>query len=422
MREGVCPFPLTNPIGAMKKLLTIALCAFFACQAGARTIYVDAKRPNNNGNGLSAKKAKKTIQAAINIAKAGDTIIVLPGTYAPITTKNRKITIKAKSGPAKTTIQPKPSSKSGIAIAKLGKTWKKGKTNSGEETKGTNTTLAGFTLQGNDDDHIGLSGGTGKSCIVQGCHNFVWQQVVGVVCRSKLTGCTIRNCADHLSNDSTFVRCKILGNSTDNSQNHFFNSTFANCLFACNGSLDIGYCTLANCTLADNGDEHIYSTKAYNTVFHKVGAAQFKSKKENKLKNCYKGANPKFVSTKTTVEKWVADPYGWEKRIIGAEVEWDDNDSDYGTVTVSGTTDTAILAAAKAKVGKTNVTYAILEYEYEYGDYETVELPGDYRLAKGSPCINKGKLTKSLKKLVGSKDLAGKKRIKGKIDIGCYEY
>jgi hypothetical protein len=36
---------------------------------------------------------------------------------------------------------------------------------------------------------------------------------------------------------------------------------------------------------------------------------------------------------------------------------------------------------------------------------------------------NKGKLTKTQKKLVGSKDLAGRKRIRGKaIDRGCYEY
>ena len=48
---------------------------------------------------------------------------------------------------------------------------------------------------------------------------------------------------------------------------------------------------------------------------------------------------------------------------------------------------------------------------------------GDFRLAKGSPCIDQGKPTKAQKKLVGTKDLAGRKRIKGKaVDRGCYEY
>ena len=68
----------------MKRLLLLALCALFALDAGARTLYVDAKRPNNSGNGLSRAKAKMTIQAAINAAQAGDTILVYPGTYAPI--------------------------------------------------------------------------------------------------------------------------------------------------------------------------------------------------------------------------------------------------------------------------------------------------------------------------------------------------
>ena len=87
----------------MKKLLTIALCAIFAIHAAeARTIYVNAKRPNNKGNGLKVKTAKKTIQAAINIAKKGDTILVYPGTYGQIWTKNKKITIKSVKGQKKT--------------------------------------------------------------------------------------------------------------------------------------------------------------------------------------------------------------------------------------------------------------------------------------------------------------------------------
>ena len=64
----------------MKRTLALALCALLAIHAAeARTLYVNAKRPSNKGNGLSVKKAKKTIQAAINIAKNGDTILVYPG-------------------------------------------------------------------------------------------------------------------------------------------------------------------------------------------------------------------------------------------------------------------------------------------------------------------------------------------------------
>ena len=87
----------------MKQLLLLALCALLSANADARTLYVDSSRPNNNGNGLSKAKAKKTIQAAINVAKKGDTILVLKGKYAaPLKTNNRKIRIKSDSGAAAT--------------------------------------------------------------------------------------------------------------------------------------------------------------------------------------------------------------------------------------------------------------------------------------------------------------------------------
>ncbi len=403
----------------MKKLLTIALCALFAIHAAeARTLYVDATRPNNKGNGLKAKTAKKTIQAAINIAKNGDTIIVYPGKYhAPIKTNNKKITIKSKSGKAKTEILKKkgPSPYGRILV---------------DAGSGTKSKLTGFSFT---DGWLvsGSKGGTFSNCdfsdVGRGSLGYP-DNSLPTFYKSSFANCVFSKCYADTFGDvgmfgqSTLKRCAVQDSSEYRGAT-IFSSALYNCLLNGNEQISLSKNTLVNCTVAENNRVKLSKNKAYNTLFYKVAASQFKKSKKNTLKNCYKGADPKFVSTKTTVEKWVADPYGWEKRIIGAEVEWDDNDSDYGTVTVSGTTDTAILAAAKAKVGKTNVTYAILEYEYEYGDYETVELPGDYRLAKGSPCINKGKLTKSLKKLVGSKDLAGRKRILGKaVDIGCYEY
>lgn len=48
---------------------------------------------------------------------------------------------------------------------------------------------------------------------------------------------------------------------------------------------------------------------------------------------------------------------------------------------------------------------------------------GNYKLAKGSPCINQGTVPAAIKSYVGTKDLAGSKRVKGKaVDLGCYEY
>ncbi len=48
-------------------------------------MHVDGSRPNDNGNGLSWAKAKKTIQSAINYAKPGDTIWIKEGVHFPTT-------------------------------------------------------------------------------------------------------------------------------------------------------------------------------------------------------------------------------------------------------------------------------------------------------------------------------------------------
>ena len=400
----------------MKRILALALCALFALNAEARTLYVDASRPNNNGNGRSSKTAKKTLQAAINIARKGDTIIVAPGSYSSITTNNKKIRIKAKNGSAKTTIFGKkgtyktkkyPSSVDGwgsytmygggAAIAKLGREISKschllvtkGKyfdttVRSAAITKGNATTLSGFTLDGKqihcgDYYHAGVlvskskptkrktdlayavagvSGGTVVSCVLKNCGN------APIAVNSKLSACKIM---DNASTDggergiesSTFSRCTFTGNDFRKSSSQPYsclinadylggvnNSKFDNCLFATNAKLPFFSCSLVNCTVADNSSVSLSKIKAYNTIFYKVSASQFKKAKKNTLKNCYKGSNPKFVST--------------------------END--------------------------------------------------DYRLAVGSPCLDKGTNAKAAKKLYGKKDLAGNKRVQGKsVDIGCYE-
>lgn len=313
----------------MKRILLFAIGAMISLQAGARTLYVDASRPNNNGNGLKTATAKKTIQAAVNAAKAGDTIVVLRGTYAPISTKNKKITIKAKSGASKTKIRYSGTKKADSAVVKLGKTWMKttsyrdetGRTgtvteSSGSETKGTSTKLTGFTIDGaksaNDqwDNIFGVSGGTLKSCIVQ--------NVSGkrTVCRAKLSACTLRNNSYLLVELSTLARCKILSNKGNTQYGKTASSKFTNCLLAQNDTVPMKGCTLANCTIAENTAFTMSSTKAWNTIFHGVASSQFAAKKKNTLTKCYKGKDPKFTNLEqevwitNTTSNWVDDPNG----------------------------------------------------------------------------------------------------------------
>ena len=352
----------------MKRLLALALCAAFALNAEARTLYVDASRPNNSGNGLSVKKAKKTLQAAVNVSKNGDTIIVLKGTYAaPLKTNNKRLRIKSRAGADATTI----SAKKWLDNYSL---------NLGS---GTSTAMTGFTVTPKftkydwDEDGGGsysvaggVKGGSLSNCrLVElgETYNVKW-----TVSKSKLVACVLDQCkADTYGNfvtGSTLTRCKVDGSGWKTAKVQ--SSKFANSLIANTQYVAFQSCVFGNCTVADNTKLSMKSTKAYNTIFYKVGSAQFKSKKKNTLKNCYKG-NPKFVAL-------AKEP----------TYEWVETDPDTGD-----------------------------------GYYDSDGTPADYHLQVGSPCIDKGTKTSAAKKLYGKKDLDGKKRVRGKsVDIGCYEF
>ena len=350
----------------MKRFLALALCALFACQAEARTLYVDAKRPNNNGNGLSAKKAKKTLQAAINIAKKGDTILVYPGTYAPIETNNKKITIKAIKGKSKTKLVLK---KNDDVLADFTKAVKKHDSTYNYDytvNVGNATVLSGFTLDGqNLGKGYGVSiamGGTLKSCtakrfyVYRGFH------------KSKLENCLVQN--NFLVTTALFHECTVQSTTVtknrDDGDKLFHGqigsySTFANCLVAGN-SFDrniFGSSTLVNCTIARN-------TMTLHQGFH------YQFSVSSKYVNCILWNN---FSQREDEPKTLQ------------------NSDEGNTYTNTDTTN------------------------------KNPKFAKSYKLKKGSYCINAGKLTKAQKKLVGKTDLAGKARIKGKaIDRGCYEY
>lgn len=54
----------------------------------AKKVYVDASRPDNNGNGLTWANAKKDIQSAIDKATIGDEVWIKAGVYYPTTRQN----------------------------------------------------------------------------------------------------------------------------------------------------------------------------------------------------------------------------------------------------------------------------------------------------------------------------------------------
>lgn len=123
-------------------------------------IYVHAATGNDSNGGESWKKAKRSIQAAVSAAAAGDRIVVAPGVYRPINTDNALLSIVSVEGPVATVIDGGGT----IRCASLS-----------TSSSGTNTFLCGFTLAngcaaGRGDVCGGGSvGGTLSRCIISNC-------------------------------------------------------------------------------------------------------------------------------------------------------------------------------------------------------------------------------------------------------------
>ncbi len=451
----------------MKKLLTLALCALFTFHAAeARTLYVNAKRPNNKGNGLKLKTAKKTIQAAINIAKSGDTILVYPGTYAPIKTNNKKITIKTVKGAKKTKIVQPNKSGQQIALAQLGKQYTvyldtigtKGK--SGILTKGTKSALSGFLLDGmyrplgSDGELVGVSGGTVKSCTIQrlgnkyadtygGFPSFAWTTIAA---NAKLLDCTVKNNRvrklaleknDHLNNShaaTTFQRCKIQNNDCESGFG--WGTVLYNCLVTGDTVYSEDFFdenTLINCSIAKNiahtgqwGGENRFSYGSkYNNCILWRNYTTTATTKKTLYGYSYYAANGDYIGFtsvgQTSIYIDVEDADGnWSYQ----SVPLSNLANYYPGYTTEKQFDYNAIPGKRKKLHNVD-TGKDTGNTYKYTDKtnRNPKFTSAYKLKKGSPFINKGKLTSAQKKLVGSKDLAGNKRVNGKaIDRGCYEY
>jgi len=229
----------------MKKRVSHTTAALAAMLAFATTA-LHAATINVSGGGAA-------LQNAINTANADDTLRVGPGTYSPITSNNKKLTIESTDGAAATIINGGGTQRCAtLAVA---------------ATLSLNpiqndTVLTGFTLMNGRhvtteemDGGGGAFGGTLNNCVLRNNTAFMG----GGACVSWLNNCTILNNSAE-GGGGTF--CGVIynsyysGNSADASGGGgAFDGALYNCLLTGNtAAIGGGACmlTLNNCTLVGN--------------------------------------------------------------------------------------------------------------------------------------------------------------------------
>ena len=217
-------------------LVASALCAHGAVQ------YVDATRPDDEGDGFSWETAKRTIQAAVDVAEVGDTVTVTNGVYAPVATANKGMLIQSVNGASSTVIDGGSSTR----CATLG-------TAAGN----TNTTLVGFTLRSGRSETVGggVYGGTLVSCRVTG--NWTLLNGGGAY-GGALRGCTLSGNSSYYvgggADSCSLANCQLFGNSAGEAGGAYA-STLVNCTLSGNAagwSGGVNSCTLTNCIVWGN--------------------------------------------------------------------------------------------------------------------------------------------------------------------------
>ncbi len=181
----------------IRKLVLIGV--LMPMMALAATWYVNGSTGTDSNSGRSESSAKATIQAAIDASAEGDTILVAPGTYAPIATDNKTITIKSVAGTTSTIIDGGNSQPCAIL---------------GNAAGDRATVLDGFTIcKGYTSNRhgAGVYRGTIKNCYVHSCTNTfrIFDSEGGGAYGTLVEDCVFENnCATHGAGLFEGVACR----------------------------------------------------------------------------------------------------------------------------------------------------------------------------------------------------------------------
>ncbi|MGI6088202.1 MAG: immunoglobulin domain-containing protein [Kiritimatiellia bacterium] len=358
-----------------KKLLTavlaVGLVVWMAPLADAATVYV---KPGGNdaNNGLSWNTAKKTIQAGVDAAGYKGLVIVTNGTYV----LNTMIIVTNSS-----TIR---------------------------SVNGANSTI----VDGNGSVTSNRVFGLADGCVLQG---LTIRNGYSVITSSPI---------DHygggvycLSTNALIENCVISANRTEGSGGGVYGGTLKNCTISGNMASTGGgvyNSTLNNCTISSNIASSmggVYNSTLNNClVFGNKGYLGCGGGDKSTLNNCTVSGNAGGTFAGVAI-----GGMGGNSILNNCIVFYNEaNDIEDGC-TVRYT------CALNAPAGNGNITNAPMFINPGSG-YGTNHVPGNYRLAIGSPCINAGH-NQYAPTNVTPYDLDGHGRIlNGTVDMGAYEY
>lgn len=212
------------------------------------TWYVDGTNGNDSNNGLSWETPKKTIQAAIDASFDGDVIYVADGTYAPITSPNKSITIQSVNGAASTIIDGGGTQRCALMAS------------STSASTSTNSLVRGFTFLNGFSDNSG--GGSVRYGFYEDCvfsNNVAVGQDAGGACWAMLNRCVFRNNQAERQGGAVSscaaYNCLFIGNSAKDG-GAANNSLLNNCTIvgniATNAASAFNHCIVNNCVVYGN--------------------------------------------------------------------------------------------------------------------------------------------------------------------------
>ncbi|MCL1919964.1 MAG: hypothetical protein FWG50_02635 [Kiritimatiellaeota bacterium] len=218
--------------------------------------YVDITRPDDNGSGRRWDSAKKNISAALALASGGATILVADGTYAPINSNNKAVTIRSVNGADKTFIDGGGSACCAIL---------------GANRDHVSTVLEGFTLtNGRYGNGGGVRAGMLNRCILTG--NYATTSGGGAAY-------------------STLNNCLVVDNNASDGGGAAF-ATLNNCTVVKNHARDYGGGVKGNDSASSTGGPAIINNSiVWGNTSGTPGYESYEWALEANY-SCFEGANP----------------------------------------------------------------------------------------------------------------------------------